>query len=341
MAKNDIKDALNKVTSALTSLSEEIRTQSALIQAQQEKILAQQNLIECQKKVFEDFISSVDTTTMSMCAPKQSVVDKSEKETPTILARRKSTTSSAANVTDRARRAADRASKTTTASTSQPRQKSSTSTVSAKKIATSTAPPAQKAIAPAPTLPTMIPEVAGLDVGPLNKREKAENETKNASAPLTVQTNDTPKSPTVDVCSLSISEPAKKDDEEDGKWQKPRQKKKKPKPEVMIGMGDKDNNLQSADRFTYIQAWNFQPDTTTDQILSFLNKVHKSNAYSVEKRELKTNRHAAFVIGFPESASERLKSPTSWPHGIRFSDWFRVRPRAERGPSDRLATAAQ
>ncbi|XP_073954845.1 uncharacterized protein [Choristoneura fumiferana] len=65
--------------------------------------------------------------------------------------------------------------------------------------------------------------------------------------------------------------------------------------------------------------------------MKHLQKIEESNDYIIEKREIKTDKHAAFVIGFPESMYERLTSPTSWPPGIRFSDWFLARPRARRG----------
>jgi hypothetical protein len=179
----------------------------------------------------------------------------------------------------------------------------------------------------------------------LNKSELTNVDSAQAD-PLISQPAETYAEPLCTTTELTESE----EDDKSGEWKKSRHElrksrsksKFKSKSAVLVGVGKDDNTLQSAERVRYIQAWNFQPDTTSEQITTFLNKIYKSEEYTVEKRDIKTKRHASFIIGFPESIYERLNSPASWPHGIRFTDWFRVRPRAERGPTtDRRTAAAQ
>lgn len=103
---------------------------------------------------------------------------------------------------------------------------------------------------------------------------------------------------------------------------------------IFSGAGKEDLDLQTVERLKYIQAWSFKPDTTEDNIRKFLNKINKSNEYFVQKRQIKTDRHASFIIGIPESCYDRVNTPAVWPPGVRYSDWFLVRAR----PSERAST---
>lgn len=117
-------------------------------------------------------------------------------------------------------------------------------------------------------------------------------------------------------------------------WQEVRRAKRKSRsPIVVEGTGTDIDSFQTVAKLKFIQAWYFKPDTSEQQIRNYLNKIVKSEEYIVEKRVIKTDRHAAFVIGMPENLYPQLALPTSWPQGVRFADWFRVRPRAERGSS--------
>ncbi|KAG7296686.1 hypothetical protein JYU34_020556 [Plutella xylostella] len=103
---------------------------------------------------------------------------------------------------------------------------------------------------------------------------------------------------------------------------------------IRIGAGSFDDELQSVERLKYIQAWSFKPNTTTHNVLNFLNRIVTSDRYEVEKRKLKTNRHAAFVIGIPESLLPQIDSPSLWPPHVKYCDWFPAKPRyQERGQS--------
>ncbi|KAJ2938840.1 hypothetical protein O0L34_g18466 [Tuta absoluta] len=120
----------------------------------------------------------------------------------------------------------------------------------------------------------------------------------------------------------------------EGEWQEVRRNKKRTKnTEVIVGTSNVACDLQSVEKLTYISAWSFKPDTTEDQLRNYLNTVESSSEYVVEKRTIKSNVHAAFIIGMPENLYPRLVSPTSWPQGVRIANWSRFRgvPRAERG----------
>lgn len=111
--------------------------------------------------------------------------------------------------------------------------------------------------------------------------------------------------------------------------------------QIVVGTGKPDDTIQTVERFRYIQAWSFQPDTTTEVVYNFMNKLANCKDYTVEKRDIKTNRHASFVIGFPESLYTVLTDASKWPMGVRFVDWFPARPRQQRGEDEsRKSTTA-
>ncbi|KAJ8708770.1 hypothetical protein PYW08_010152 [Mythimna loreyi] len=104
---------------------------------------------------------------------------------------------------------------------------------------------------------------------------------------------------------------------------------------VVTGTGKTDDELLTVERTRYIQAWSFRPETTEQSVLNYLNKIQQCEEYYVEKSDIKSDKHAVFVIGFPESLYERFSSPTAWPPRVKVSDWFRVRPREERGSGNK------
>lgn len=117
--------------------------------------------------------------------------------------------------------------------------------------------------------------------------------------------------------------------------------KRQTKTKVVTGERKDATELQTVERLKHIQAWSFSPETTEQNILSYLNKLLPCKDYTVVKRQLKTNKHSAFVIGFPESLYDRMCSPSSWPQNVKLSDWFLRRPRSPRGnTSSTLAASA-
>ncbi|KAJ2937268.1 hypothetical protein O0L34_g19373 [Tuta absoluta] len=110
-----------------------------------------------------------------------------------------------------------------------------------------------------------------------------------------------------------------------------RKQKRKPNRVVTVGEGQEDEVLKTVDKLKYIQTWSFHPNTSEENLKQYINKIHRSDDYVVEKRRINTDRHAAFIIGVPEKLYERFNSPAAWPQGVRFSDWFFRRHRAEWG----------
>ncbi|KOB64630.1 Uncharacterized protein OBRU01_23651, partial [Operophtera brumata] len=88
--------------------------------------------------------------------------------------------------------------------------------------------------------------------------------------------------------------------------------------------------LKAVEKTRSIQAWNFEPNTTSEKIERFLNRIVHSD-YTVEKRKIRTDRHAAFEISMLESVYTQVTAPAVWPPGVRFSEWFPGRPRRPRG----------
>lgn len=117
----------------------------------------------------------------------------------------------------------------------------------------------------------------------------------------------------------------------DEDWITVRRNTRKRTNKITIGVGKEDTELQAVENIKYIQAWSFTPNTTSEMVLKFMNKIQPCDQYYVEKRILKTDRHAAFVIGIPESMFHIFNSPTVWPQRVRFSNWFLRQPREGRG----------
>lgn len=113
-------------------------------------------------------------------------------------------------------------------------------------------------------------------------------------------------------------------------WQ-PARKARSSKRRVVTGSGQKDEQLKTVEKLKYLQAWSFKPETTEQNVLTYLNKLQVSEHYIVEKRVINTTRHAAFVIAFPESLNDTINTPAAWPAGVKWSDWFPRRPRGQRG----------
>ncbi|KAJ2951684.1 hypothetical protein O0L34_g13845 [Tuta absoluta] len=114
--------------------------------------------------------------------------------------------------------------------------------------------------------------------------------------------------------------------------------KKKKRQEVRVGEAVH-NDLQAIVTKKYINAWAFKADTTEEQIRKFLANVATSDNYFVEKRTIKSTKHAAFIIGVPENLFETFNTPSIWPQGVRFSRWFLGRPRHLRGEDTKVNNA--
>ncbi|KOB67314.1 Uncharacterized protein OBRU01_16642 [Operophtera brumata] len=117
-----------------------------------------------------------------------------------------------------------------------------------------------------------------------------------------------------------------------------RGRRKNPQRPITVGTGRENNDLQAAERVKYIQAWSFRPDTTTEKVLDFL-KALKQSEYTVEKRHIKSDTYASFLIGMPESVYDEVTTPTAWPPRVCFVPWFPARPRREWG-SERADSGA-
>ena len=105
------------------------------------------------------------------------------------------------------------------------------------------------------------------------------------------------------------------------------QKKIRPKRQIVVGAGVVDEQLKTTVRLKHLQAWSFAPDTTVEAVRSYLLKTASNENITVIKRDIKTDRHASFVVGVPEILYALFNSPTAWPPGVRVSEWFLARPR--------------
>lgn len=119
------------------------------------------------------------------------------------------------------------------------------------------------------------------------------------------------------------------DKNEQNEWQVVGRQRRNKRP-VLVGTGSDDQELKAVEKTRSIQAWNFEPNTTSEKIVRFLNNIVISD-YTVEKRKIRTDRHAAFEISMLESIYAQVTAPAVWPPGVRFSEWFPGRSRRPRG----------
>lgn len=134
-----------------------------------------------------------------------------------------------------------------------------------------------------------------------------------------------------DVITATVEVTKRDDDKTESQWQvvNNRRRRKQQAP-VIVGTAVSNDEIQVAEQVRHIQAWCFKPDTTTATVLSFLKKIIDSD-FTVVKREIKSERHASFLIGMPGRVFDIVTSPTAWPAGVRFTEWFLYRPRVQRG----------
>ncbi|KAJ2937448.1 hypothetical protein O0L34_g19356 [Tuta absoluta] len=307
MAKNTIKAPLDEVLKSLKALTETIVTQNILIQEQNEKIQDQKVTIEAHKKVVKDLFNRFSTQNVSVCAPIDITIGKNRQGPTYSAASRKSTNTTPPVMSDRARRAAQRSEKN-----------------------------------PPPPPVRQKPRHSSGPAAGVSKTAATDNTSHSPSSQQPALAHDVapPKAPQqIEIETATEEEP---NSNPEG-WQIQQTRKRKSKPKVMIGTSGDDGTIKSVERLMFLSAWSFKPDTTEERITAHINSVSKSSDYTVTKRKIKTDRHAAFIIGMPESVYSLINSPTSWPQGIRFSEWFRVRPRGggERSTdSDARASAA-
>lgn len=298
MARIDPKKVLADLAKAVSELTEKISAQGVLIEVQNVKLKEQEQLIESHKKVVEKLQITVSTLNISMCAQKP-LGNKSEIVLPNDEEDNKTP-----NV--------DQVSLSTTPKkpVMNERERRAANRVSKLENAKRTASSASKKKTTTPPPPPSTPPISKI----VTNQKKVNDDN---VGPL--------KSPHVKSLLNAKSN--------DNEWKEVRRNKRKmkPQPSVIVGTGSVTADLHTVEKLKFIQAWSFKPDTTEEQLRSHLNKIAKSEEYVVEKREIKTDRHAAFIIGMPESLYKDMISPISWPQGVRIADWFRIRPRAQRG----------
>lgn len=122
--------------------------------------------------------------------------------------------------------------------------------------------------------------------------------------------------------------PTTLDEENDSPWQIQHHRRRTTKlRKILTGSGKTDDTLQTVEEMKFIQVWSLKPDTTEENIKNYLEKIRTCDRYIVKKRVIKTDTHAAFEIGLPQSLYDVVSSPESWPPGVKISDWFRWSPR--------------
>lgn len=204
--------------------------------------------------------------------------------------------------------------------------------------------PAESAPLQRPARKARLKAAATIANGSCNKRSERTNDTPKTSV-MTMSHCVATKSATANgetMTKINLANPApgsnefkcdeNTTDSNGNEWKIAQSKNRiKKSRQVLVGSSKDTNQLQSIERLKYIQAWSFRPETTEEQVTAFLKKTKESNDYFVQKRILKTDRHASFIIGVPESIYNCFNSPTVWPQGVRYCDWFLVHPRHQRG----------
>lgn len=90
---------------------------------------------------------------------------------------------------------------------------------------------------------------------------------------------------------------------------------------VLRGTAIEHKGLTAVERRKYIHAWQFDANTTVDDIMKFLLNINKEIVYDVVKLTTKAD-YASFRIGVPESKLSFYMDPNIWPNHVAFNEWF-------------------
>jgi hypothetical protein len=82
------------------------------------------------------------------------------------------------------------------------------------------------------------------------------------------------------------------------------------------------------ERRLFIHAFSFAPNTTEEQVKTYMTKKMNGQDYDIDVEKIITKgHHASFKIGVPSSKYEDWLNPEMWPVNARINRWiFRRRP---------------
>lgn len=92
---------------------------------------------------------------------------------------------------------------------------------------------------------------------------------------------------------------------------------------VITGIGSTDNDLQTVERVRKIHACFFKPETTSESIITYMNKINPTTNYNADKIKLAHNYYSSFAITVPCSKFDFFMMAENWPPGTEISEWFR------------------
>lgn len=96
---------------------------------------------------------------------------------------------------------------------------------------------------------------------------------------------------------------------------------------IISGQGTCDPDLKTVERKRFIHAFSFDPETSEEQILSYMKRKDPDIVVKVEKIVTKGD-YASFKIAVPASRTDNWLKPEMWPLNASINEWtFRRSPR--------------
>lgn len=91
---------------------------------------------------------------------------------------------------------------------------------------------------------------------------------------------------------------------------------------VVRATGDVDSDLKIMEPLKHIHVWNFHPDTSEQNLLSYIDKKRPSKLYNVKKPEPSHTRHNCFIVSVPQAHFDFFMTPDNWPKGTMMQEWY-------------------
>lgn len=92
--------------------------------------------------------------------------------------------------------------------------------------------------------------------------------------------------------------------------------------QVIHGNGTPDANLQAVERVKRIHVCFLKHETTTETLMTYMNRISPSSDYHIEKLTLRHEYYASFIVTVPSSKYDFFMSAENWPPQIEVSPWF-------------------
>lgn len=102
-----------------------------------------------------------------------------------------------------------------------------------------------------------------------------------------------------------------------------RKSKRKTSRTILIGNFTGESSVQGIEKVKYLHVSNLRPDTTAEELMSFLTKQFSSNIKCEPIKSRFPESYSSFKVGIPISEYEKALLPSNWPNHASVHNFFR------------------